>query len=666
MDPQYLLVSPDDFWRLHEDVKQIYAAQAEVHERLLQVERRQDEDNRLKSLWNTSSSSFPNLMAGVPQQGALHPPPGLELPVVHDGHSFNMLGGLQLEQHEEEPRRGASRANSVRFDESARQSHWPPTSRFSGDQVPARTSGGLGGQALMERSSSHKSDGRQSSMGQSIHSIHSTAPVKPSSLGLDTSFLLGHAAEPAVANSMPSIIRCWLDRNFSNETLIYAAVCTGSYESYLDMRLVLHLKLDQQVQHQAEGRSRIKLAVYLPEAVVSQPSSRSSSPTPQLPSITVEFTVLPLPLPLPATATPRPNRIEVFLGWDALTAHHADILLSTNRITLHGDNQDKLSVPLVQPEDAALFQSLFTASAVEDGGDRRLAAGGPPEPPPVTEGHRDPSADVVPGVTDDKAKDDTEVSMEAAARSNLRAAAPSPQSTAPSLDDDRGLARRRSSNLKESVEYSATSADEAAEKSSSGGGRAEEATVSSPAAAKEPGTARHFTPARDEHGYGHGYSHGYTHAHDRRAKDNASPRDSPGGGAGVWGPWRREGGARADANDSPGAGKGNGYQRAGRPRGTKVLRPSRSSISSIMSPRSYSTSSAGPAAAAAADGPAAPDVATGEPKSGGNKELLRSALHPSPSSNNSNPVGVGSAFGWLSGGPATTKRPAGAPPAKEG
>ena len=88
-----------------------------------------------------------------------------------DEHGQNLLGSLQLDAEEEPVRRGASRANSVRFDVSAIQSsNYAQGSRSSGEFGLIRPSSGLGSHPMMERSLSHKSDGRHSSAGHSIHS----------------------------------------------------------------------------------------------------------------------------------------------------------------------------------------------------------------------------------------------------------------------------------------------------------------------------------------------------------------------------------------------------------------------------------------------------------------------------------------------------------------
>lgn len=79
-----------------------------------------------------------------------------------DQESSTMLGSLHLDT-DDEPRRGASRANSVRFDESAMHGHFGQGSRSSTEAFPTRTGSAFGSHPMTERSSSHRSDGRQSS-----------------------------------------------------------------------------------------------------------------------------------------------------------------------------------------------------------------------------------------------------------------------------------------------------------------------------------------------------------------------------------------------------------------------------------------------------------------------------------------------------------------------
>ena len=65
-----------------------------------------------------------------------------------DGQSANLIGNLQLDPDEEPRRVGAtSRANSVRFDETANPGHWTHASRSSLDLIP-RTGSGMGGHVM--------------------------------------------------------------------------------------------------------------------------------------------------------------------------------------------------------------------------------------------------------------------------------------------------------------------------------------------------------------------------------------------------------------------------------------------------------------------------------------------------------------------------------------
>lgn len=68
MDPQLGLASKDDLWRLQNEMKNVYATQAEHADRLMRLEHRQDGDTRLKSAWG-SQSPLPGILNGTPQHG---------------------------------------------------------------------------------------------------------------------------------------------------------------------------------------------------------------------------------------------------------------------------------------------------------------------------------------------------------------------------------------------------------------------------------------------------------------------------------------------------------------------------------------------------------------------------------------------------------------------
>ena len=281
-----------------------------------------------------------------------------------DEQEQNILGSLQVGADEEPVRRGASRANSVRFDVSAIQgSNWAQGSRSSGEFGPIRPHSGIGSHPMTERSLSHKSDGRHSSG----HSVHSMPSGRTSSLGLDANFLLGGQDDDSpldipdpppglfILGPVPSIIRCWLTTNFSHNALLYAVVCTGSQRSLLDFALVKELGLIDQINKDSTSRYNIRLPVYLPEAIITQPALRSNSPAPQLPALTVDFEITGFNQ---RSISDRKKGIQVFLGSDTLRAHNADILFSQNLMTLYGDDRQKLSVPFVRPEDENLFKHL--------------------------------------------------------------------------------------------------------------------------------------------------------------------------------------------------------------------------------------------------------------------------------------------------------------------
>lgn len=72
MDPQSQSFTPyssnNDTWRLQTDVVRVQQIQAEHAERIARLERRQDDDARMKSVWGTQSP-FPSVLSGTPQQG---------------------------------------------------------------------------------------------------------------------------------------------------------------------------------------------------------------------------------------------------------------------------------------------------------------------------------------------------------------------------------------------------------------------------------------------------------------------------------------------------------------------------------------------------------------------------------------------------------------------
>jgi hypothetical protein len=402
MDPR-LTPLHQELHNVQMEVKQVQFIQASHTERLMKLERRQQED-AVKSVWNPSP--FPSVLGGTPQHGKAfdyknrkpcnpelvtetHTPGPVQMPNhevfddFDDEQGQNLLGSLHLDADEEPTRRGAaSRANSVRFDEATlHASNWGQSARHSGDFGPARPGSGLGGSTLMERSFSHKSDGRHSSAGHSVHSFHSVASGRTSSLGLD--LLLGSSRDndddvpspiditrppPGLMflGPVPSIVRCWLTTQYAHDTLLYAVVCTGSQKSTLDYSLLKELNLLGEAHRNINGVLHASLPVYFAEATVAQSSSRSSSPSRrQVPYIRVDFEITGSEN---ADAGDHKQGIRIFVGSDTLTANSADLLLSQNRMTLfgNGDDRDRLSVPFVRPEDESSYKHITTLNVVPE------------------------------------------------------------------------------------------------------------------------------------------------------------------------------------------------------------------------------------------------------------------------------------------------------------
>ncbi|KAI5465610.1 hypothetical protein BGZ63DRAFT_420164 [Mariannaea sp. PMI_226] len=372
MDPRFS-TSREDLYNLQMELKQVQYTQNNHAERLLRLEKRQADEASIKSVWN---SPFPGVLSGTPQTGPVQMPHADVFDDL-DEQGEQLLGSLHLGPAEEEPvRRGAaSRANSVRFDESALHgSNWAgQSSRHSGEFGPVRPGSGL----MMERSLSHKSDGRHSSAGHSVHSVHSLHSVqsgRASSLGLDNNFAVEDDDDssfeipgppPAfyVLGTVPSIVRCWLTTNFAHATLLYADICSGSQKSTIDYSLLKELDLVDEIERDVDGVFRIRLNVYFAEAVITHHGHRSSSPKGPVPFITVSLDVSGNERTPHATEG---GPIRVFIGSDALRAHSADILFSQNTMTLYGNDRDRLQVPFVRPEDDSVFRNIYTTNFIPE------------------------------------------------------------------------------------------------------------------------------------------------------------------------------------------------------------------------------------------------------------------------------------------------------------
>ncbi|ODA80030.1 hypothetical protein RJ55_02988 [Drechmeria coniospora] len=380
MDTPFV-VSREELHVLQMEVKQVQCSQTNHAERILRLEKRHADESALKSVWN---SPFPGVLgAGTPQHDAVQSPHNEMFDDDLDEQGEQLLGSLHLGPAEEEPaRRGAaSRANSVRFDESALHgSSWGgQSSRHSADFGPLRPVGGI----TMERSLSHKSDGRHSSAGHSVHSHHSVASGRASSLGVDTNYAACDSSSPFdmpappaslfVLGSVPSIIRCWLTTDFAHDTLLYADICTGSQKSVVDYSLIKELGLTEEIERCGDGVYRARLNVFLAEAVVVKAHSRNGSTSGLVPFMSVVFEVTG---GVSAGRQSEAKAIRIYIGSDVLRAHSADVLLSQNKMVVYGSQQERLQVPFVRPEDENVFRHIQTVHVAP--GKRRLNANAAP------------------------------------------------------------------------------------------------------------------------------------------------------------------------------------------------------------------------------------------------------------------------------------------------
>lgn len=646
-------VSREELYNLQMELKQVQYAQANYAERILRLEKRQADDSAIKSVWN---SPFPGVLAGTPQHGELPCPrssscrkldpsntkrsPGpVQIPQNDvfddlDEQGEQLLGSLHLGPAEEEPvRRGgaASRANSVRFDESALHgSSWAAqNNRHSGDFGQVRPGTGF----MMERSLSHKSDGRHSSAGHSVHSHHSVASGRASSIGLDTNFATGDEDDddssfdmpglPAsvyVLGTVPSIVRCWLTTDYAHGTLLYADICTGSQKSTIEYSLVKELDLLSEFQRDVSGAYKARLDVYLAEAVITRHSSRSDSAAGSVPSMSVCFEMCGGS----GGDQAKSKAVRIFIGSDALRAHAADILFSQNTMVLYSNERDRLRVPFIRPEDEEVFRHITTSSAA-------------PERPKL-------NANAAPFVFGDNNRTDSEEKL-------------MPTPTTPSA----------------TTTATPTSTTTAAKEL----GSSETRSQASPATSHSEPSDRVRANSVPDYEEGTEKSTRDASGSERRRRDGSSASEASRRetSSGIWGSWRNPNGSGTDQRET---GPLSGYQPAPRGRNMKILKAPKSSSSSARTGASYEppipskselgrrksqVSMSGESATAAVNAGSKWETKKPAPTSEGKGEATKpssasggraaSASVSLPRSAN-NPVGVASAFSWMTP-PATAK-----------
>lgn len=270
-----------------------------------------------------------------------------------DHHQNMVLSGLQLDEVEV-PKRGASRANSVRFDDSATTNHWihQGSSPGTSDYFNQRSVGGhVGGYAMTERSPSHKSDGRQSS----VRSFGGEIQTPPQLESLSRPVSQPRDVTPHISQDTPTpaMVRCLLNTP-SPDPLLYAVICTGSSRSLIEKSLLSRLQLDAQIEKTPSGEAHIQLSVFLPDANMQQQHARPSGHG-RYARLLVNFTVIP-----EKRRSNDTRDVGIFLGSDIIAAHMGDVLFSQSQLLLHAEDGRKVYVPFYRPDSQKSFSDIFT------------------------------------------------------------------------------------------------------------------------------------------------------------------------------------------------------------------------------------------------------------------------------------------------------------------
>ncbi|KIY01606.1 uncharacterized protein Z520_03158 [Fonsecaea multimorphosa CBS 102226] len=351
----------DELWRIQETLNDLSATQALHSDRIMRLEQKTPDSSRPRSLWG-ASSPFP--LGSSHHESTLNP----AAEAFRNFDADPMITSLTLDPTDDSRRAAASRANSVRFDESA-NNHYGSSRQSM--ELPTRTGSGLGGHALSERSLSHRSDGRPGPAGFG----------RTNSFGLEQSRLLGSIHNsPRVSGNpppgffilgpCPAIIRCWLTQSFSNTSLLYAALCSGSTISSVSYALLCKLNLTESIFGE-DGYRCIRLPVYLTEAKIHSPAAvRSASPVPPIPTLVVKFVV--------DEQRATDASIQIILGSDVLRSRNADILFSQDKVMIFDEERNQVSIPLCRPEDDATYKDLCTVSR------HRSSSIGEALPPPAS------------------------------------------------------------------------------------------------------------------------------------------------------------------------------------------------------------------------------------------------------------------------------------------
>lgn len=83
MESQFPVATREELWRLQEEIKDLFATQGQHSERIMRLEKRRDEDTRVKNVWG-AGPQFSGPLGNSALQG--------ELPVVKSGVGLTLIG----------------------------------------------------------------------------------------------------------------------------------------------------------------------------------------------------------------------------------------------------------------------------------------------------------------------------------------------------------------------------------------------------------------------------------------------------------------------------------------------------------------------------------------------------------------------------------------------
>ncbi|KAF3915313.1 hypothetical protein AA313_de0203561 [Arthrobotrys entomopaga] len=364
----------DDIWKLQHEVKELKASQGAIMKRLQRIERRDEESARIKSLWKSPSmfptQSFPTLLSSsssVANQAQTNGEKlSLRMQLIRSDNPSNLplIVGMPTSYHQssrsettnlhfddldaqpqlepftdlesELPKRNASRANSVRFDDAI-QNHWfhDPHDSVEDNYFPtSRSISQLGSHMLSERSASSKSDGRHNSLNS--HSVgFDNQSFFDAELGIP---LINSSSNHSAMSKLPKIewattarISCRL--NPFAEEVFPAFISTASVDSVIDFDIISKLNLRESLRHRENGKLQIQLSLYFYESDILSSSHSDNN----MLKVTVEFGVL-------VSEKDGICPCSIVLGNDILVARQAEVSFLQQQLGIQLDDGTRASI----------------------------------------------------------------------------------------------------------------------------------------------------------------------------------------------------------------------------------------------------------------------------------------------------------------------------------